>query len=155
MVRSDGRRSVPGWTVLVTAAAYIVATLLLAPAALAQIGGLPALGQTVTNLFHAGETANAIPLAERALAIRKKALPVDHPDIARNLQTVAALYKVQGRYTEAEPLYQSALAITRPRRSRTSRARLGTTRWKGMPAPTCSPAAPASTRCPTGMPPPG
>ena len=35
--------------------------------------------------------------------------------------------------------------------SRTSPARRSTTRWKAMAATTCSPAAPAPTRCPTNM----
>jgi hypothetical protein len=31
--------------------------------------------------------------------------------VATSLSNLAALYRVQGRYTEAEPLYQGALAI--------------------------------------------
>ncbi|PHM05932.1 tetratricopeptide repeat protein, partial [Nostoc sp. 'Peltigera malacea cyanobiont' DB3992] len=34
-----------------------------------------------------------------------------HPDVANSLNNLAALYESTGRYNEAEPLYQQALAI--------------------------------------------
>jgi tetratricopeptide (TPR) repeat protein len=34
-----------------------------------------------------------------------------HPDVASILNNLAELYRVQGKYAEAEPLYQRALAI--------------------------------------------
>ncbi len=40
-----------------------------------------------------------------------KALGPDHPDVATTLRNLAALYKAQGKYAEAEPLYKRALAI--------------------------------------------
>jgi Tetratricopeptide repeat len=41
----------------------------------------------------------------------EKALPAGHPDIATTLNNLAALYKVQGRLVEAEPLFMRALEI--------------------------------------------
>jgi tetratricopeptide (TPR) repeat protein len=38
-------------------------------------------------------------------------LGLDHPDVADILNNLAAIYRVQGRYDEAEPLYMRALAI--------------------------------------------
>jgi tetratricopeptide (TPR) repeat protein len=35
----------------------------------------------------------------------------DHPDVAMTLNNLAVLYKFAGKYAEAEPLYQRALAI--------------------------------------------
>jgi tetratricopeptide (TPR) repeat protein len=35
----------------------------------------------------------------------------DHPDVATSLNNLAALYRAQGHYEEAAPLYQRALAI--------------------------------------------
>ncbi len=35
----------------------------------------------------------------------------EHPDVAASLNNLAVLYRDQGKYTEAEPLYQRALAI--------------------------------------------
>jgi tetratricopeptide (TPR) repeat protein len=41
----------------------------------------------------------------------EKALGRDHPAVATGLNNLALLYKDQGRYEEAEPLYSRALAI--------------------------------------------
>jgi tetratricopeptide (TPR) repeat protein len=38
-------------------------------------------------------------------------LGADHPDVATSLNNLAALYQAQGRYGEAEPLYQRSLHI--------------------------------------------
>ena len=35
-----------------------------------------------------------------------------HPDTASSFNNLAVLYKTQGKYAEAEPLYQRALAIS-------------------------------------------
>ncbi len=69
------------------------------------------LNQQVIQLYQQGKYAEAIPLAEQALAIRKKVLGDNHPDVAASLNNLAELYQSQGRYTEAEPLYQQSLAI--------------------------------------------
>jgi CHAT domain-containing protein len=45
------------------------------------------------------------------LAIYEKALGPDHPDVALSLNNLGYLYNEQGRYAEAEPLYQRSLAI--------------------------------------------
>jgi tetratricopeptide (TPR) repeat protein len=65
----------------------------------------------VTALYRAGKFAEAVPLAQRVLAIREKALGADHPDVAASLNNLALLYANQGRYADAEPLYKPALAI--------------------------------------------
>ena len=39
----------------------------------------------------------------RSLAIREKQLEENHPDVAASLNNLAELYRVQGKYTEAEP----------------------------------------------------
>ena len=46
-----------------------------------------------------------------ALAICETALGAEHPDTATGLDNLAGLYRAQGRYGEAEPLYRRALAI--------------------------------------------
>ena len=43
--------------------------------------------------------------------MRKRLLGEEHPDVALSLNNLAALYESQGRYTEAEPLYQKALKM--------------------------------------------
>ena len=69
------------------------------------------LTQQVIQLYQQGKYNEAIPLAEQALAIRKKVLGDNHPNTARSLNNLAGLYESQGRYSEAEPLYKQALAI--------------------------------------------
>ncbi|MFM6063005.1 MAG: tetratricopeptide repeat protein, partial [Microcystis panniformis] len=41
----------------------------------------------------------------------EKQLGAEHPDVAQSLNNLALLYYYQGKYTEAEPLYQKAIAI--------------------------------------------
>jgi hypothetical protein len=38
-------------------------------------------------------------------------LGADHPDVAASLNNLAGLYRAQGRYGEAEPLYRRSLQI--------------------------------------------
>ena len=45
------------------------------------------------------------------LALTEKTLGPDHPDVASALNNLAVLCRDQGRYAEAEPLFQRALAI--------------------------------------------
>ena len=69
------------------------------------------LDRQVIQLFREGKYDEAIPLAERALAIREKALGAEHLDVAAPLFNLASLYSSKGDYARAEPLYQRALAI--------------------------------------------
>jgi len=48
---------------------------------------------------------------QRALATRERILGPEHPETMRGLNNLAALYYVQGKYQEAESLYQRALEI--------------------------------------------
>ncbi len=58
-----------------------------------------------------GLYAEALPLYQRALAIKEKALGPDHPSVAISLNNLAVLYRDEGRYEEALPLYERALEI--------------------------------------------
>ena len=49
-------------------------------------------------------------MLKRALAIGEKAAP-DHPHVAKALNNLAELYRIQGRYAEAEALYKRALIL--------------------------------------------
>jgi tetratricopeptide (TPR) repeat protein len=55
--------------------------------------------------------ADAEPLFKRALAIREKSLPRDHPDLGQSLNNLATLYEKQDRHADSEPLFERALAI--------------------------------------------
>ena len=78
---------------------------------LAQSSATDELNKRVIELYRAGKFAEAIPLAQQALAIDEKALGPDHPDVATGLNNLAELYRNQGRYVEAETLLKRALAI--------------------------------------------
>src|SRR4051794_13044829 len=58
-----------------------------------------------------GRFADAEPLYRRSLAIREKALALDHTDVATSLNGLALLYDTLRRYADAEPLYRRSLAI--------------------------------------------
>jgi hypothetical protein len=54
--------------------------------------------------------AEAEELHKRALVIREKALGPDHPEVARSINDLARLYRDWGRYDQALPLVQTAIA---------------------------------------------
>ncbi|MGD1808500.1 tetratricopeptide repeat protein, partial [Dapis sp. BLCC M126] len=66
----------------------------------------------LANLYSdQGKYTEALPLFQRSLAIREKALGAGHPEVANSLNNLANLYSDQGKYTEALPLYQRSLAM--------------------------------------------
>ncbi|WP_424096718.1 tetratricopeptide repeat protein [Moorena producens] len=72
------------------------------------------LAQQAGEFYQQGKYSEAIPLAEKALEIRKQVLGEEHPYVAQSLNTLAALYESQGRYQEAETLYQQVLQLNKP-----------------------------------------
>jgi len=89
-----------------------VCALLLGPRASARENDdAEALYTEVMRLYQQGRYEEAIPLAERALAIQEKAFGPEHLEIATSLNNLAALYWTRGNYARAEPLYKRALAI--------------------------------------------
>jgi tetratricopeptide (TPR) repeat protein len=64
------------------------------------------------GLAHArGDAAAGIPPAERGAALRTSLLGADHPDVARDLNALGALYQLGGRLDEAGRAYGQALAV--------------------------------------------
>jgi len=57
--------------------------------------------------------AEALPLAEKALEIRRRLLTDDHPDTANSYNTLAYDLNAQGKYAAARPLFEKALEIRR------------------------------------------
>lgn len=84
-----------------------------APAA----SSLPALAEAnrlndaALKLEEAGKYQEAIPLAQRALALFEKALSPTDSNVAAGLNNLAKLYQDQGAYTQAEPMFVRALDI--------------------------------------------
>ncbi|MFQ5911655.1 MAG: tetratricopeptide repeat protein [Nitrospinota bacterium] len=62
--------------------------------------------------------AEAIPLVQRSLAIREKALGPDHPNIVKTLNNLAGLYVKLGKREEAAALSARAKAMQERRRGR-------------------------------------
>ena len=54
-----------------------------------------ALNIEAERLYYEGRYDEAIPLAERSLAIREKAFGPEHPNVAKSLNTLALLYKAK------------------------------------------------------------
>ena len=69
------------------------------------------LSEQVEQLYKQGEYGKAIPLAERALALKKKIYGEEHPRVALSLNNLALLYFKQGNYAKAEPLLKRSLTI--------------------------------------------
>jgi tetratricopeptide (TPR) repeat protein len=97
--------------IFLIATAVLVLTFWFTPPSLAQSSAANELSRRVSELYQAGRYAEAIPLAQRALAVREKALGPNNPAVATDLGWLALLYYSQRRYAEAEPLLKRALAI--------------------------------------------
>ena len=71
--------------------------------------------QILSNLgvlhIHMAHLSLAESSLRRALHLREQLLESLHPDVAQSLNDLAGVYHNQGNLTEAEPLYQQALAI--------------------------------------------
>ena len=80
----------------------------------AQSEDLGVLNEQVAILYKAGKYADALALAQRAFDVAQKSNAAE-PVIAAALDNLALLYKVQGRFAEAEPLYKRALEIHKKR----------------------------------------
>lgn len=69
------------------------------------------LSRRVVQLYQAGKIEEALPLAERALAIREGALGTSDRRVAAALGNLAALRMASKDYDRAEVLYRRALAV--------------------------------------------
>jgi tetratricopeptide (TPR) repeat protein len=72
---------------------------------------VPELNQQAAQLYSQGRYSEAIPLAQRVLALEEETLGRDHPYVATALISLAELYLRQGRYADAEPLVARSIAI--------------------------------------------
>ena len=69
------------------------------------------LSIVASKYLSGGDYAAAEPLLKRSLAIRKKILGPDHPDVAKTMNNLATLRIAQRKYDEAEPLLRGSLEI--------------------------------------------
>jgi CHAT domain-containing protein/tetratricopeptide (TPR) repeat protein len=69
------------------------------------------LAQQILQLYQHERYQQAIPLAEKLLAVTERTLGPDDPNTATALNDLAELYRVTGAYAKAEALFQQALQI--------------------------------------------
>jgi tetratricopeptide (TPR) repeat protein/tRNA A-37 threonylcarbamoyl transferase component Bud32 len=69
---------------------------------------------TIGNVFVTlGQPEDARPVLEKALALRRKLLPAEHPDLAATLHNLGWLHQQIGDYVSSNRFYREALAIRR------------------------------------------
>ena len=99
--------------------ALVVLCLLFVGPSHAQADEATVLETNVLELMDQGKFAEAIPLAERCVELRKKSLerhdpnirPIHPADYATSINNLAYLYQALGQYEKALPLYQRSLEI--------------------------------------------
>jgi CHAT domain-containing protein/tetratricopeptide (TPR) repeat protein len=69
------------------------------------------LDRQAVQLYQQGKTHQAIPLAQKAVEIRKQTLGERNRAYATSLNNLALMYKSQAEYDKAEPLYRQVLEI--------------------------------------------
>jgi CHAT domain-containing protein/Tfp pilus assembly protein PilF len=69
------------------------------------------LNARIVQLWSAGRSRQALPLARQAVAIRRRLLGERHRDYAQSLFNLAAQHEALGQWKEAETLYRQALDL--------------------------------------------
>jgi CHAT domain-containing protein len=64
-------------------------------------------------LYQQGYIQETVLLVEKALELARKIYPNDHNNLATSINNLAELYRVQGKFSAAEPLFVEALAMCR------------------------------------------
>ena len=71
------------------------------------------INEQALNFYVQGKYAEAQPLFEKALEIRRRLLTDDHRDTATSYNNLAGNLNAQGKYNQAQPLFEKALEIRR------------------------------------------
>lgn len=99
------------WARKVRCAVVAAGVLLAAPAAAETTTEADKLQAELAHLNEVGNHADALPIAQRVLALREMMLGPDHTDVANALSTLAELYSQLGAYDQAEPHYKRSLIV--------------------------------------------
>ncbi|UZE47311.1 tetratricopeptide repeat protein [Rhodopseudomonas sp. P2A-2r] len=94
--------------------ATIALALSLSPGAPSRAGENEAgtLSRQIKDLYRAGKYLEALPLAQKSLALREKKFGPDDAKVATPLNDLGMIHYNLGQYAVAEPLYKRSLAIT-------------------------------------------
>jgi CHAT domain-containing protein/tetratricopeptide (TPR) repeat protein len=95
---------------LVVTASLMLACLFVSPS-LAQVAEAQKLDKQVWALMDAGRYAEAIPPAEREVAVYEQAGGSDPDGFGKAVSTLGQLYQIDGRYADAEPLLKRSIEI--------------------------------------------
>jgi CHAT domain-containing protein len=79
----------------------------------AQIREVDKQNERMEQLWQAHKYQEALPLAEKAVAIRRRLLGAEHPDYASSLHDLAVQHQGLGAYRAAQPHLEDVLAIRR------------------------------------------
>jgi len=79
----------------------------------AEVAEADKLSGNAVRLRQAGKHAQAAPLDQKALELRRKLLGEEHPDTALSYNNLALNLNFRGKYAEAAPLYEKALDLRR------------------------------------------
>src|SRR5579871_1363521 len=90
--------------------ASVILVYTLAPA-MAQRSDFNAMHTRVQELFAGGNYTAALVEAQKFEAAAKAQLGTNHTNYALALNDLALIYRVQGSYADAEPLYRRSLTI--------------------------------------------
>ena len=71
------------------------------------------MNRAAETLYAQGKYAQAQPLLEKALDVRRRVLTDDHPLTASSYENVGVNLDAQGKYAQAQPLHEKALEIRR------------------------------------------
>ncbi|MEO1131557.1 MAG: CHAT domain-containing protein [Cyanobacteria bacterium J06639_1] len=107
-----GERAIASVEVLAAAVyEYVQAKNAEAERTIAAMTEIQSLNEQVQQLHEDGRTSDAIPLAERMLALTRQAFAGEPTVIVNSANNLAFLYDTKGRYPEAERLYREASEI--------------------------------------------
>jgi tetratricopeptide (TPR) repeat protein len=70
-----------------------------------------ALSAQMKELYRAGKYTEALPLAQKSLALREQEFGPDDANVAMPLNDLGTIHYNLGQYAVAEPLYKRSLAI--------------------------------------------
>jgi len=90
---------------------FIAAVFLSAASVCRSDDDVAVLAKQIDDLKKDGRVREAIPLAARLASIRESTHGPDHPATAVALMGLGNLYRMAGRFTDAEPLLKRALSI--------------------------------------------
>lgn len=69
------------------------------------------LNAQIVKLYEIKHFADGAKVAKEALDLAKQIYGPDHTQVAISINNLAAMYKAQGKFNDAEPLYRDAMAI--------------------------------------------